>query len=228
MDVTDDDEIEASDFARTLSSLERYIACLPPHAVDVKISITCPNRLQRDTLVLAIRALAAHQSTANADMRRATFPWSVSEELQLVQDGLSEASHLADVDAGTVPSIATPPVAAAAAAATAAAAAATAAAIAATAAVAVTATSTATATDAPTGVPVPPADVQSSPSVKITHKQLLKRIALHDEKEVMISHTSMQPCLLVLPAYSATTSPHLTSLQFHPNIHHPSLHTLLP
>ena len=194
VDVTDDDEIEASDFARTLSSLERYIACLPPHAVDVKISITCPNRLQRDTLVLAIRALAAHQSTANADMRRATFPWSVSEELQLVQDGLSGASHVADVDAGTVPSIATPPAATTAATATAttaAVAAVTATTAAATTATAVTATAaTATATDAPPGVPVPPADVQSSPSVKITHKQLLKRIALHDEKEVMISHIS--------------------------------------
>lgn len=193
VDVTDDDEIEASDFARTLSSLERYIACLPSHAVDVKISITCPNRLQRDTLVLAIRALAAHQSTANTDMRRATFPWSVSEELQLVQDGPSETSDQADADAGTVPPITTPPVTAA------------------TAAV-VTVTAATAATDAPTGIPVPPADVQSSPSVKITHKQLLKRIAVHDEKEVTISHTIIQPCLLLLPAYSDTTSTYLTPI----------------
>lgn len=168
VDVTDDDEIEASDFARALSSLERYIACLPPDAVDVKISITCPNRLQRDTLVLAIRALAAHQSTANADARRATFPWSVSEAPKVLQDALVEPTDTAD----TAPaSTSTPPATPSAFSTT-------------------TPAATTTAnTSAPSTMSAAAAiDVPPTPAVKTTHKQLLKRIALHDEKEVRTEH----------------------------------------
>jgi hypothetical protein len=87
MDVTDDDEVEASDFARNLSSLERYIAALPPHAVDVKISISCAHRLERDALVLAIRALAAQQATATTEKRRSAFPWSENTFLQAPRSG---------------------------------------------------------------------------------------------------------------------------------------------
>jgi hypothetical protein len=87
MDVTDDDEVEASDFARNLSSLERYIAALPPHAVDVKISISCAHRLERDALVLAIRALAAQQASATTEKRRSAFPWSENAFLQAPRSG---------------------------------------------------------------------------------------------------------------------------------------------
>lgn len=87
VDVTDDDEVEASDFARNLSSLERYIAALPPHAVDVKISISCAHRLERDALVLAIRALAAQQATASTEKRRSAFPWSDGGILQAPKSG---------------------------------------------------------------------------------------------------------------------------------------------
>lgn len=87
VDVTDDDEVEASDFARNLSSLERYIAALPPHAVDVKISISCAHRLERDALVLAIRALAAQQAAASTEKRRSAFPWSENGIIQAPRSG---------------------------------------------------------------------------------------------------------------------------------------------
>lgn len=181
VDVTDDDEIEASDFARTLSSLERYIACLPPDAVDVKISITCSNRLQRDTLVLAIRALAAHQSTANAEARRATFPWSVSEAPKVLQDALVEP-------ADTAPATSTAPPATPAASSATTPAATTTDTASAPSTATTNATTTATLSAPSTGSPAAPIDSPSTPAVKTTHKQLLKRIALHDEKEVMTIH----------------------------------------
>ena len=188
VDVTDDDEIEASDFARALSSLERYIACLPPDAVDVKISITCPNRLQRDTLVLAIRALAAHQSTANADARRATFPWSVSEAPKVLQDALVEPTDTAD----TAPaSTSTPPATPSAFSTT-------------------TPAATTTAnTSAPSTMSAAAAiDVPPTPAVKTTHKQLLKRIALHDEKEVRTEHAMILHSCYHQLIFSCHSTPH--------------------
>lgn len=190
VDVTDDDEIEASDFARTLSSLERYIACLPPDAVDVKISITCSNRLQRDTLVLAIRALAAHQSTANAEARRATFPWSVSEAPKVPQDALVEPANTASATSTTPP--ATPSASSAT-----------------TPATTTTDTTSAPSSATTTGSPAAPIDSPSTPAVKTTHKQLLKRIALHDEKEVMTVYAML---LFVTSLHSAVTSLHTTPL----------------
>ena len=79
VDVTEDDEVEASDFALTLASLERYIATLPATAIDVKILIHCMDRLQRDSLVLAVRALAAQLPTASSEMRRKAFSWDEGE-----------------------------------------------------------------------------------------------------------------------------------------------------
>ena len=79
VDVTADDEVEASEFARALSSLERYIGALPSSAVDVSISITCCDRIQRDTLVVAIRLLAAQQISATIEVRKKSLPWINSE-----------------------------------------------------------------------------------------------------------------------------------------------------
>ena len=79
--MTDDDEVGASEFSRRLASLERYIAALPSTAIDVKISISCIDRLQRDTCVLAVRALASQISNATSEMRRSSFPWTqISED----------------------------------------------------------------------------------------------------------------------------------------------------
>lgn len=86
-DVTDDDKVEASDFARNLSSLERYIAGLPSHAVEVKICISCAHRLERDALVLAVRALAAQQPNATSERRRSALPWTESGLQQFPRPG---------------------------------------------------------------------------------------------------------------------------------------------
>ena len=194
VDVTDDDEIEASDFARTLSSLERYIACLPPDAVDVKVSITCSNRLQRDTLVLAIRALAAHQSSANVEARRATFPWSVSEAPKVLQDALAEPTNTAPATSTTPP--ATPSASSAT-----------------TPAATTIDTTSASSTATTTGSSAAPIDSPSTPAVKTTHKQLLKRIALHDEKEVITVHAMTYTALFALTSlHSAVASLHTTPL----------------
>ena len=75
VDVTEDDEIEASDFALTLASIERFIAALPSTATDVKIAINCMDRLQRDSLALAIRALAGQASQASLEVRRQAYSW---------------------------------------------------------------------------------------------------------------------------------------------------------
>ena len=75
VDVTEDDEIEASDFALTLASIERFIAALPSTATDVNIAINCMDRFQRDSLVLAIRALAGQSPQASFEVRRQAYSW---------------------------------------------------------------------------------------------------------------------------------------------------------
>lgn len=83
IDITEDDEIRSSDFALMLTSLEGYIASLSVTASDVRVIIACADRIQRDTMVLALRSLAGQHSAATIAERRKVFPWSFSPQHDL-------------------------------------------------------------------------------------------------------------------------------------------------
>jgi hypothetical protein len=76
LDVTDDDELEESNFALTFASLERYIGSLPHTATHIKITVALGDRIQRDALALSIRVLAGQCTATTIDDRRKALPWS--------------------------------------------------------------------------------------------------------------------------------------------------------
>jgi hypothetical protein len=90
IDITDNDEMKPSEFALMLTSLENYIASCT--ASDVKVVIACKDRVQRDTMVLAIRSLAGQSSAATMEERRNVFPWS-SASLSNIDTIINDKVH---------------------------------------------------------------------------------------------------------------------------------------
>lgn len=92
IDITDNDEMKQSDFAVMLNSLESYIASCT--ASDVKVVIACKDRVQRDTMVLAIRSLAGQCTEATIEDRRKVFPWSSSSlEMSDIDSTIKNTVH---------------------------------------------------------------------------------------------------------------------------------------
>jgi hypothetical protein len=68
-------EEDAINFANTVCILAEFVSTLPEYIKELKISIACGDRLQRDLLVCSIRALSCQPTGATTNERMKVFPW---------------------------------------------------------------------------------------------------------------------------------------------------------
>jgi predicted transport protein len=87
---TNEDEEEATSFQTITSSLEKFIQSLVGAHSEVKICVSCADRIQRDALCGIIRTLCIPRSTITHEDRLKLLPWrsaSTGERIALSQAG---------------------------------------------------------------------------------------------------------------------------------------------
>jgi hypothetical protein len=89
-------EEDSINFANMVVSLAEFIASMPDSTTEIKICLSCPDRLQRDVLASAIRSLLCQAAGATSAERLRALPWLSSDaSQQSTSSGLDESSDSA-------------------------------------------------------------------------------------------------------------------------------------